>query len=286
MHTFDRQADASAAQAGAQNTGAECVRVRPERSVLARHLDASGITGDVATPRESNLSHIGRFLNQERQFDFGVPLTREWTEESVFDLMVDRVGISGDRGFVEGVDTISAQKCIDAVDRMRAVLREVVQTGGRVLFATGHPAGLLPVHQAVASWAQESGATVVGVDVVSRPEPVWVSAPVGGDVRRMSGVHVWHQHGGVPHTHFAEPMLALLERLRADGQQLPDLVVADHGWAGAAASVGLRTVGYADCNDPALFVAEAQGQVEVAVPLDDNVLPQHYEPLIDYLVGE
>ena len=45
-------------------------------------------------------------------------------------------------------------------------------------------------------------------------------------------------------------------------------------------------MGYADCNDPALFVAEAQGQVEVAIPLDDNVLPQFYDLLIDYVVGE
>lgn len=277
MHTHDRPAE------GGERAS---VRSRPDRSALARHLETSGITGDVATPRESNLSHIGRFLQQERQFDFGVPLTREWTEDAVFDLMVERVGIRGDRDFVEGVDTISAEKCIDALERMRAALRDVVSARGRLLFATGHPAGLLPVHQAVAAWAEEAGATVVGVDVASNPDPVWVAAPVGGDVRRMSGVHVWHQHGGVPHTHFAEPMLTLLDRLRVDGQSMPDLVVADHGWAGAAASAGLRTVGYADCNDPALFVAEAQGQVEVAVPLDDNVLPQHYEPLIDYLVGE
>ena len=72
-------------------------RTRPSRDQLAAHLDATGITGRVATPRENNLEHIGRFLRQERQFDFGIPLTREWSEESVFDLMVERVGISGDR---------------------------------------------------------------------------------------------------------------------------------------------------------------------------------------------
>src|SRR5699024_7451172 len=70
-------------------------RSRPTRAQLAQHLDATGITGRVATPRENNLAHIRRFLAQERQFDFGVPLTRAWTEESVFDLMVERVGISG-----------------------------------------------------------------------------------------------------------------------------------------------------------------------------------------------
>lgn len=265
-------------------------RVRPDRAVLARHLDAVRITGRVATPRENNLAHIGRFLAQERQFDFGVSLSREWTEDEVFDLMVDRVGISDDRRFVEGVDTISAEKCIDALDRMRSVLLEVVEARGTLLFATGHPAGLLPVHQAVAAWAQSRGATIAGLQVDETSEPVWVSAPagapVGGDVRRMDRVHVWHQHGGLPHTHFAEPMLALLEALQSTGEGTPDLVVADHGWAGGAGTSGLRTVGYADCNDPALFVAEAQGQVEVAIPLDDNVLPQFYELLIDYLVGE
>lgn len=261
-------------------------RVRPDRAVLARHLDAVRITGRVATPRQNNLSHIGRFLAQERQFDFGVSLSQEWTEDDVFEIMVDRVGISDDRRFLEGVDTISADKCIDALDRMRSVILEVAEARGSILFATGHPAGLLPVHQAVAAWAEARGAVIAGLQVGEQSEPVWVNAPVGGDVRRMDRVHVWHQHGGLPHTHFAEPMLTLLEALKSTGEKTPDLVVADHGWAGAAATTGLRTVGYADCNDPALFVAEAQGQVEVAIPLDDNVLPQFYDLLIDYVVGE
>jgi hypothetical protein len=141
----------------------------------------------------------------------------------------------------------------------------------------------------MARWAAASGARIVGVDVERSPDPIAVrlpaDAPLGGDVRRMDGVHVWHQHGGVPHTHFAEPMQTLLARLGDDGLGSPDLVVADHGWAGAAGAAGLRTAGFADCNDPALFVGEAQGQIEIAVPLDDNVLPQHYEPLLDYLLG-
>ena len=46
----------------------------------------------------------------------------------------------------------------------------------------------------------------------------------------------------------------------------------------------LTTLGFADCNDPGLFVSEAQGQVEVAVPLDDNVCPGLYAPLIAYVL--
>ncbi len=64
----------------------------------------------------------------------------------------------------------------------------------------------------------------------------------------------------------------------------PDLVVADHGWAGAAGQAGIDTVGFADCNDPALFVGEAEGRVLSCVPLDDNVDPRHYPPLTAYLL--
>ncbi|KTR75011.1 phosphatase, partial [Rothia kristinae] len=45
------------------------------------------------------------------------------------------------------------------------------------------------------------------------------------------------------------------------------------------------TLGIADCNDPGLFVSEAQGQLLVAVPMDDNVLPHLYEPVIRYLTA-
>jgi hypothetical protein len=68
------------------------------------------------------------------------------------------------------------------------------------------------------------------------------------------------------------------------GGPAADLVVADHGWAGVAAESGLRTVGFADTNDPALFVGAAAGKLEVVVPLDDNVAPARYAPLAAYLV--
>jgi hypothetical protein len=79
-------------------------------------------------------------------------------------------------------------------------------------------------------------------------------------------------------------MEAMLAALRSAGEPMPDLVVADHGYAGAAGQAGVPTVGFADCNDPALFVGEAEGKVEVAVGLDDNVLPHHYPPVSAFLL--
>jgi sensor histidine kinase regulating citrate/malate metabolism len=55
---------------------------------------------------------------------------------------------------------------------------------------------------------------------------------------------------------------------------------------GTGRVVGIVSVGFADCNDPALFVGEAEGDVAVCVPLDDNVEPTLYEPLTAFLLSE
>jgi hypothetical protein len=44
-------------------------------------------------------------------------------------------------------------------------------------------------------------------------------------------------------------------------------------------------IGFADCNDPALFVGEYEGVVRVAVPLDDGLDPAVYSPLGGYVLG-
>mgnify|MGYP002718373115 CR=1 FL=1 len=183
---------------------------------LARALEAARITGEVGTPREGNLSHIHRFLAQETHFHFGVPLTRDWDYDTVFDLMVERVGISADRAHTAGQDTISSEKCIAASARFAAVLGEVARGGGRILFGSGHPAGMVPVHQAFARAAERAGA-----EVVRATGPITVDTD-GGDVRHLGGVWVWHQHGGVPHTHSPEPVAHLLAELAR--------IAADRGW--------------------------------------------------------
>jgi hypothetical protein len=44
-------------------------------------------------------------------------------------------------------------------------------------------------------------------------------------------------------------------------------------------------MGYADCNDPALFLAESEGTVQVTIPMDDHVTsPRYYDPMTAYLL--
>jgi hypothetical protein len=87
------------------------------------------------------------------------------------------------------------------------------------------------------------------------------------------------------HGHTARPIRATFAALAAAGRALPGLVVADHGWCGGAAQAGADAIGFADCNDPALFVGEDEGVVRVAVPLDDGLEPAVYAPLGAYLLG-
>ncbi|WP_063835975.1 phosphatase [Actinacidiphila yeochonensis] len=248
-----------------------------DRQALTAHLIRTRIAGEVATSRENNLEHYRELAEGNRYFWFGLDLGDRWTEESaVLELMAERCGVVADPSHVSGQDTIDPELTVDALDRMAAVLDKAVENQSTVLLASGHPAGLFAVHQVLAA-----GLRAAGCRVVEAAEHLYAD---GGEIRHISGVFMLHRGGGLVHTHSPDPMTEVLNALEREGRGLPDLVVADHGWAGCAAARGIDTVGFADCNDPALFVAEAEGSVLVTVPLDDNVQPHYYAPMSSYLV--
>jgi hypothetical protein len=58
----------------------------------------------------------------------------------------------------------------------------------------------------------------------------------------------------------------------------PDVVLGDHGFAGAAIERVIPTVAIMDINDPALAIAWAEGKDVIVIPMDDNRPPRLYEP--------
>jgi hypothetical protein len=244
---------------------------------LAAHLVAARIAGEVATPRASNLANITKMLDRAPDYWFGVELDRAWSFDEVLAVLAARVGIDPDPRRGDGADRISVPVCLDGLDAATALIAEVVGAGGRLLFATGHPTGILALHLSVAEAAAARGATVL----TPAAEAAVPDLGARARVRYLGGVAMLSNGADLLHTHAPEPMQLMLG---ASGPA-PDLVVADHGFAGAAAQAGLRTVGFADSNDPALFVAAEEGRLSVAVPLDDNVAPALYAPLAAYLVG-
>ena len=249
---------------------------------LVQHLVDSRIAGNVATPRESNLRNIRRMLAGESEYWFGVHLTRDWSSDEVLEVMARRCGVDPDPEHVVGQDTIDPGLTVAQLERWRKRLALAAERRERVVLATGHPTGILAIHLEVAAALRRAGCEVLQAGHGwSWPWDTDWGRPRPRHVRFLGGVAVMASGGELLHTHRPEPMAALL----ADLPEPPDLVVADHGWAGTAAQQGIETLGMADCNDPALFIAEEQGLPIVTVPLDDNVRPHLYAPLAEALLA-
>ncbi|SFB93138.1 Phosphatase [Streptomyces aidingensis] len=251
----------------------------PHRTDLINHLVRTRIAGDVATPRENNLAHYRELANGNRYYWFGLELGERWADEQdVLAVMSERCGVSDDPAHRSGQDTIDPELTVAALDRAAVMLRKAADDRQRVLLATGHPGGLLDVHAQVAAALRAAGCELVRV-------PLGLTAD-DGVVTQMAGVAVYERGAGLWHTHSPAPMAEILDALPQEGEELPELVVADHGWAGCAAQRGIATVGFADSNDPALFLAEAEGTLAVCVPLDDHVVnARFYEPMTAYLLA-
>jgi hypothetical protein len=243
------------------------------------------IAGDVATPRQSNLLNYRRMAAGQPLYQFGLEFAREWTFDDIFALMVKKCGIDPDRSHVYGDDTIDPDLTIDALEAMAARIGEAAARRETVLLATGHPSGLLPVYLAVGRALRARGCRVLTPAAGWTYEVETSRGPQTRQIRYIEGVAVLAGGGGLHHTHDAHPMRAILRELSTDSAGWPDLAIADHGWAGAAGQAGVATVGFADCNDPALFAGQAEGKLHAVVPLDDNVPPHHYAPLTVYLLA-
>ena len=217
---------------------------------FAHYLNESRITGDIATARENNISHMHGFVEGNEHLE----------------LMARRVGTNADPAFLEGQDSISAEKCIEALYEYAKIFGKAVREKKKILFGTGHPAGLFPIYCELARAAEDAGAEVLGIaegDLF-----------LDGDIRQILHVVMFEQYGNLQHTHFPGPMRLALNQLH------------ERGMSGAAASLGIPTIGIADCNDPGLFVSAEQEQILVAVPMDDNVTPHLYQPVTEFILTE
>jgi len=259
----------------------------PTREELRAHLVEHRIAGDVATSRENNMRNLRRLIERDPSATFGVEPDRAWTFAELLALMAQRCGVSPDEAYLEGVDRIDPERTIDALDLMASRLREAVERGASVLVATGHPTGVLAIHLEIARALAAAGSPVLMPATGWSYEIMRYGRGERREIRYVGGVAMLSDRGELKHTHSPRPMRAMLEELMTDGgpAALPGLVVGDHGWAGAAGQAGVEAVGFADCNDPALFLAEAEGKVAVSVPLDDNVAPHLYAPLTAYLLA-
>jgi histidinol phosphate phosphatase hisN-like protein len=243
---------------------------------LRSYLTESRISGWTKTPRADVVRKA--LLLAEGDEDTSLGLAFEGiTAKQVLEAVAALCACSGDLSERSGDSYIDPDATMQALELAAGRLAAAARRGERVLVATGHPTGVLPLHMAVARALDSAGAKLLmpaeggrlGNDPAGRRR---------NRVRYLDGVAVLSDGASLFHTHEAWPM----ERMLAETDP-PDLVLADHGFAGAAIARGVETVSIADVNDPALPVAKAVGLTEIVIPLDDNVSPALYVPLAERL---
>lgn len=242
-------------------------------SQYADILLRAGVAGiNTSHGAENNIYKINLLLEGEPNQTFGMDeLLEDLSFEEAYEAVTRQTGHPPDKEETSGRGCIdparTAAGLVEAGERVRAV----AEAGGSFVFATGHPGALLSYYLGLAVWVEELGGEVLTARTTGRYKRDaildWVG-PVG----------VLGNGASLLHTHDADPMRDLLRELDA-----LDLVVADHGFAGAAIAAGIPTVAIMDTNDPALAVVSLRGADLTVVPMDDNRPLGSYAPALEVL---
>lgn len=245
---------------------------RMEPAVLEHALVRARIAGPATHPLDNVRGNAQMLLDRDADKEFGLRGLQEGlTLEGVLDLVEAAAGAPIDREARTGQVQIEPGTILRACAAAAPRLVGARERGERVVLATGHPTGLAHLYVALARWLAGGGAKVITPGAGAR----WREPRLAHDwiVEAWGGVMALTDGSEPRHTHWPDAMHRILEADR------PDLVFADHGFAGAAIEAGIETISIADVNDPALIVAKAQGRTEHVLVFDDHVEPQDYWPV-------
>ena len=247
-------------------------RPQPGRFSPEELADAM-IRGRMAGPacshdRPNVLWKIDRLVSGDPDSQFGLSGLTPIDPQLVLSMVAMEAGFNPDPFKRDGEVPIDPWRVLAACDQAGRRLAEAAARSERVVLATGHPVGLILLYMAVARLLEIGGASIL----TPARGRAWREAARHREIRYLHGVAVLTDRAGTLHAHGPGPMQLMLEEAR------PDLVVADHGFAGAAIEAGIDTISVADVNDPALVVAKHQGRTDVVIVMDDNVQPDGYWP--------
>jgi hypothetical protein len=234
-------------------------------------LVAAGLTGAHQSHTRANaISKIRDIIEGDTEDTFGLSGLDRYSAQEIHSFVSEVTGCSDDIDDLEGYDEMDPDRTVDGILNAARRLLDSARRGDKLLVATGHPTGLLEHDLRIVDAYRR-----VGGKLLRLREEEHFSTRKGRNlgVRYTGGVGCLADWGQLRHTHSSEAMEWLLE-----SEPWPDVVLGDHGFAGAAIERGIPTVAYMDINDPALAVAWAERKDVVIVPMDDNRLPRLYEP--------
>ncbi len=233
-------------------------------------LVAGGITGPHQShSRRDNLHKIEALVDGDEEVSFGLSGLTKYSPADILRFLADVTGCSPRLEEVDGNDTVDPERTITGVVAAARRLKDSACRGASLLAVTGHPSGLLEHHIRVVDAYVGAGGKLLRLRE-------WEKFRFGkgqAEVRYVGGVGSLCDGGSLNHTHSAEPMERLLE-----SDPWPEIVLGDHGFAGAAIERGIPTIAVMDINDPALAVAQAEGRDAVVIPMDDYRSRRLYQP--------
>ncbi len=236
-------------------------------------LIAVGVTGPHRShERAGSIGKIHKLLaGVDPEATFGLSGLDKYSAGEVLSFMAELTGCPAGIADVHCEDCIDPDRTIAGLEQVADRLRSGAGRGASLLAATGHPTGLLEFYMRLVDAFVRAGGKTLRLREEER-------LPIGRrghyrEIRYLGGVGCVADWGSLKHTHGAAAMEAMLEV-----GPWPDLVLGDHGFAGAAIERGIPTIAIMDINDHALAVAHAEGRDVTILPLDDNRPPRFYEP--------
>jgi histidinol phosphate phosphatase hisN-like protein len=219
------------------------------RDELERGLVEGLVAGWATHPLDNVRGNAQLLLDRDPDKEFGLTGLQDGRSlDSILDLVETAAGAPIERDARSGPVEIRPEPIVDACIAAGERLRRAAGNGADVITPAGG-----------ARWREP------------HLDHDW-------EVVYWDGVGMMSDTHAPRHTHWPYAMHRIL------GAERPDLVFADHGFAGAAVEAAVDTIAIADVNDPALLVAGDQGRLEHVLVFDDHVDPNDYWPVFLALV--
>jgi hypothetical protein len=243
------------------------------RDEITARLLEGGVAGLHRSHQKAhNVLKASQLASGEPDSTFGMPDLASATTEEGLDAVA---AVTGARE--PGEPYIDPEATIAGVQAASARLSEACRNGATIIVASGHPGPLLNHHARLVEAITAAGGKVIqpldemGVTLVGARRIYRYLQGVGALTDGVRGLH----------THSPIPMEKVL-----DAGERPDLVFADHGFAGASVARGIPVIACMDTNDTALAVARARGRDVTLIPLDDGRHPDAYDVIAEMFEQE
>ena len=232
----------------------------------AELLDRAKVTGRSGMPGATELRNIvERIVSGDRA---ALGLMSGFAGVTIVDAWA---AITAQFGATARDPMIDAALTLRAARQLGTKLASVAATGGRVAFATAHPASLLPFHLVLAQLVRTAGGVVIEQEDGG---PIRVEGRASRWLRWIDGVAVVTDGRSVLAAGDGEAARELVFVLGR-----PSLVVADGAFAEAAWEAGLEVAALAGLDRCALAVPAQASDRALLVPARTDRSPGGYRPL-------